>query len=99
MADPTTAKLRGLVLSAYEVKTLTGWPDAMVEDYLNILRSLLELAGSIDETAEAAIGVESKNTARLLALQAQVGSGNFLTSDETGFTVDTDKLSVDMDEA
>ena len=48
MADATTAKLRGLVLSAYEVKTLTGWPDAMVEDYLNILRSLIELALAID---------------------------------------------------
>ena len=37
--------------------------------------------------------------AELLALQQQVGSGDFLTSDETGFTVDTDKHSVDQDEA
>lgn len=29
----------------------------------------------------------------------RIGSGDFLTSDETGFTVDSDKLSVDMDEA
>ncbi|GAF88633.1 unnamed protein product, partial [marine sediment metagenome] len=37
--------------------------------------------------------------AQLQTLQLQVGSGDFLTSDETGFTVDTDKLTVDMDEA
>ena len=37
--------------------------------------------------------------AQLSELRAQVGSGNQLTSDETGFTVDSDRLSVDMDEA
>jgi hypothetical protein len=33
------------------------------------------------------------------ALEARLGSGNALTSDETGFTVDSDKLTVDMTEA
>jgi len=33
------------------------------------------------------------------ALEARIGSGNALTSDETGFTVDTDKLTTDMTEA
>lgn len=42
--------IRGLVLSANEVKQLTGWPDAMVEDYLNILDSLISLAESIDDS-------------------------------------------------
>jgi hypothetical protein len=37
--------------------------------------------------------------AQLFALQQQVGSGDFLTSDDTGFTVDSDKLTVDMTEA
>ena len=41
--------LRGLVLSAIEIKSLTGWPDAMVEDYLNILDNLISLAEAIDE--------------------------------------------------
>ena len=36
---------------------------------------------------------------RINALENRLGSGDFLTSDETGFTVDSDKLSVDMDEA
>lgn len=36
---------------------------------------------------------------KLAALQAQIGSGDALTSDETGFTVDSSKLSVDMTEA
>jgi len=47
MAD-TSLRLRGLVLSAYEIKELTDWPDAMVEDYLNILESLITLADEID---------------------------------------------------
>jgi len=37
--------------------------------------------------------------ARIAKLQAQIGSGNPLTSDETGFTVDLTTLSVDMTEA
>lgn len=35
----------------------------------------------------------------LFALEARLGSGDALTSDETGFTVDLDTLTVDMDEA
>ena len=37
--------------------------------------------------------------AQLIELQQRIGSGNPLTSDETGFTVDLDTLSVDMTEA
>ena len=49
MADPTTiSRLRGLVLSASEIKNLTDWPDALVEDYLNILDNILLLANEID---------------------------------------------------
>lgn len=32
-------------------------------------------------------------------IENRIGSGDALTSDETGFTVDSDKLTVDMDEA
>jgi len=38
-------------------------------------------------------------TALVFDLSRRIGSGNALTSDETGFTVDLDLLSVDMDEA
>lgn len=44
----TSEKLRGLVLSAVEIRDLTDWPDAMIEDYLNILESLITLADEID---------------------------------------------------
>jgi hypothetical protein len=32
-------------------------------------------------------------------IRAKIGSGDFLTSDETGFTVDSTRLSVDMTES
>ena len=41
-------QLESLVLSATEVKGLTNWPDAMVEDYLNIIRNLIIIASSTD---------------------------------------------------
>lgn len=34
---------RRLALNATEIQVLTGWPDAMVQDYLNILEELLEI--------------------------------------------------------
>jgi hypothetical protein len=45
------------------------------------------------------ISNSSSVRAQLFALQEQVGSGDFLTSDDTGFTVDSIKLTVDMTEA
>lgn len=51
MVDPTQLKLKRLVLSATELKTLhPDWSDAMIEDYLNIWDDLLTLASSIDDT-------------------------------------------------
>ena len=40
--------LRGLVLTAEELRLLTGWPDAMIEDYLNIIDSLIAVAENLD---------------------------------------------------
>lgn len=42
-------RIRGLSLSAVEIQELTGWGDAMVEDYLNILESLIMIATQNDE--------------------------------------------------
>lgn len=42
------AELRRLNLSATEIKLLTGWPDSMVEDYLNILQNFLDIQAEID---------------------------------------------------
>lgn len=44
----TYKSLRGLILSAVELKNLTGLPDAFVEDYLSILNSLASITKSID---------------------------------------------------
>lgn len=52
MADSTLNNLSQLILSGLEIKELTGWPDAMVEDYLNILRDLILLATTVDENGE-----------------------------------------------
>ena len=78
-----------------EFVTKDGVPTQRFMEYLEQLTSdtnTTTTATSINADGSAA-------RAQLLALQLQVGSGDFLTSDETGFTVDTDKLTVDMDEA
>lgn len=49
MADVSTInRLRGLILSAQELKSMTDWPGALIEDYLNIVDNLILLAGEID---------------------------------------------------
>lgn len=39
---------RRLALNASEIQELTGWPDSMVQDYLNILEDLLSLTDVIN---------------------------------------------------
>lgn len=57
MPDPTiTSRLRGLVLSAVELKGLTNWPDELVEDYLNLLDNLVTIAGELDNLADQTAG-------------------------------------------
>lgn len=81
------------------------WSDRMIEDYLSLKRDLVVTVNIADQAIEDAADAESQAEAgvflasRIHQIQAQIGSGNFLTSDETGFTVDSTKLSVDMDEA
>lgn len=45
-------QLQSLVLSAEEIKDLTGWPEAMIEDYLNIVRNFILVAGGADDNTE-----------------------------------------------
>lgn len=61
MAD-TSSSLQRLILSATDLKILTSqqrpgepWPDALIEDYLNILRDLVLLADIIDQNAQSTI--------------------------------------------
>lgn len=51
MVDSVSATELRLILSAQDVKELTGWPDPMVEDYLGILEDLIAFANAINEIA------------------------------------------------
>lgn len=44
----TRQKLKGLLLSASELKDLTGWPDPLIEDHLDIANNTIILATEID---------------------------------------------------
>ena len=75
--------------------TPNGEPTTRLHEFLEALTR------QTNETAESAIESSDNSAIRaeLLALQQQIGSGNPLTWDETGFTWDTDKHSFDQDEA
>jgi hypothetical protein len=45
----TQAQTRRLVLTAEELKTLSGWPSQVVEDYLAAVETILSIAESLDE--------------------------------------------------
>jgi len=56
MPDPKTKeRLRGLVLSAKDLKELSDWPDALVEDYLNIIDNLITIADLLDTEIDTKI--------------------------------------------
>ena len=42
------AELRGLLLNAVELKEISGWPEALVEDYLNIIENIINMATAVD---------------------------------------------------
>ena len=49
MPDPTTIeRLRGLILSAKDLREITDWPGALIEDYLNILDNIITIANLLD---------------------------------------------------
>ena len=54
MADSTKSLLRGLFLSAQEVRALNPqWSQAMTEDYLTLFDNLVTIAKVVDETVVA----------------------------------------------
>lgn len=77
-----------------EIFTPDGMPTLRFYEFL---RSLTDQGNSTSEGITAV----SENTALALLfdLRQDVGSGDFLTSDETGFSVDSTKLTVDQTEA
>lgn len=44
----TVEQLRGLVLSATELRAMTNWPSALIEDYLSLIENILVLAEFLD---------------------------------------------------
>ena len=69
-------------------------------EYLNrFLHDLFVRSGGGEDLVENSQVFNKKTLAGIININQKIGSGDFLTSDETGFTVDSDKLSVDMDEA
>lgn len=64
-----------------------------------ILFQLWKRTGGGTDEVLAANQFVTTNQAALNAINDRLGSGDALTSDETGFTVDSTTLSVDMTEA
>lgn len=66
-------------------------------------QEFIDEIGDVFDTEESATEEQPRPDSLVLAqlseLRGQVGSGNPLTWDETGFTWDSDKLSFDQDEA
>ena len=77
-----------------EFLTKEGIPTTRFAEYLESITRQTN-----DNTVVAAVTTNQSALSLHFSLENRLGSGNFLTSDETGFTVDSDRLSVDMDEA
>lgn len=96
----TVSEFRQIFLTYKDVKENNpNWTDRMIEDYLSMKQDLITTAEAGDSVANTDITSSPLALALINDIRDQIGSGDALTSDETGFTVDSDKLSVDMDEA
>lgn len=62
----TYEKLNSLSLSAVDVRLLTGWPDAMVNDYISLIEGLIELANGIDDNSLFARNVQKQILSALI---------------------------------
>ena len=77
-----------------EVLTPEGSPTKRFSEYLE------NIASTVNTTSTGLNSISLENVLSLVnALENRLGSGDALTSDEEGFTVDSDRLSADMDEA
>lgn len=60
MVDIDT-NLKGLVLSAVELREMTDWPEALIEDYLTVLETLISLAEGVTDAATKVPGADEDN--------------------------------------
>lgn len=77
-----------------EFLTREGIPTTRFAEYLERITDQTN-----ENTSNTPTTLIESALALIFALENRLGSGDFLTSDETGFTVDSDRLTVDMDEA
>lgn len=86
MADTlfNNIQLRRLILTAEELKNLSGWPSQVVEDYLAAVETIVSIAESLD--------LNNDNTEQLLAGSgvdnAQIGPRRLGDSDEAGLSIE-----------
>ena len=64
-----------------------------------IIYQLWKRTGGSEDNIAALANSGPSLSSRLITLEQRIGSGDALTSDETGFTVDSTIFSVDMDES
>ena len=86
-------QLRGLVLSAVEIKSITNWPDALVEDYLNIINNIVTLAGEIDDITEKKI---EETETDFTDGSVPFASGGFLIENNSNFKWDNSLLKLSL---
>lgn len=85
----TSEKINNLSLSAVDVKQLTGWPDALVNDYISLIEGLIELANSIDANSSFALNLQKQLLANLLLPVKPPFGSISITSDYTTITDET----------
>ena len=63
----TVEKINSLILSATEIKQMTDWPDAMIEEWLTILRNLINIAQDVDIIDDREV-IFDKKASQLIAV-------------------------------
>ena len=84
----TIERLRRLVLSAADLRSLTDWPDQLIEDYLGILEDLITLASLIDIDIDAI----AENASLIETIQAQAAQNRARSNDLKRATDDLRQL-------
>jgi hypothetical protein len=73
MADPVREDLESLALTADELKSMTDWPEAMIEEWLNFVNNFAALAQGVDSktvegTEDQIISEDSESGGVILSL-------------------------------
>lgn len=106
MADPRSTSTRRAVLSYSHLKSLTDWPDLLLNDYQGIYQDFVFVTDEMDiidarvTTNEADI-IELEDShypnmgAQIQFLQQQIDGLPVFTVDTSGFTTDTTFITAD----